>query len=60
MNTDFLATRIMSVLVYHFFVEEYKKMNYEELNNILKVIELFWERSKESGTLDADSIEVKT
>ncbi len=59
MNTDYLATRTMSVLVYYFFTQDYKKMNYEELNSILKVIESFWERSKESGTLDSDSLEVK-
>ncbi len=50
MNTDYLATRAMSVLVYHFFTQDYKKMNYEELNSILKVIESFWERSKESDS----------
>ena len=59
MDNSVLATRAMSVLVYHFFTQDYKKMNYEELNSILKIIESFWERSKESGILDSDSLEVK-
>lgn len=60
MNNSALATRAMSVLVYHFFTQDYKKMNYDELNSILKIIESFWERNKESGTLDSDSLEVKS
>ena len=60
MDNSALATRVMSVLVYHFFTQDYKKMNYEELNSILKVIESFWERSKESGVLPDDDLNTRT